>query len=211
MYDEKHIGLWDFSYTSPTGCKPCSKSALESGEYGVFQFNGKSSYSVLDQIPRYDNRNYQVVMLMRTFDESAIIFFCSDVDTGNYIAIHIVNGRVSFSFRDSPETWLKLVTTDKYNNGEWFRVTAARSETRAILSVDKENIEGEVEAYNSDLGDCKIHFGGVPPNFTTHHWPNLDFKPFLGCMKDVKTDTTPLNLMNGETFGLSTGCKIEIE
>uniref|UniRef100_T1JRW7 Laminin G domain-containing protein n=1 Tax=Tetranychus urticae TaxID=32264 RepID=T1JRW7_TETUR len=118
MYDEKHIGLWDFSYTSPTGCKPCSKSALESGEYGVFQFNGKSSYSVLDQIPRYDNRNYQVVMLMRTFDESAIIFFCSDVDTGNYIAIHIVNGRVSFSFRDSPETWLKLVTTDKYNNGE---------------------------------------------------------------------------------------------
>lgn len=60
-----------------------------------------------------------------------------------------------------------------------------------------------------ELADSDLYYGGVPTNFSIEQWETVTFKPFLGCMKDLQVDTTPLSLLNkdSENHGVDLGCR----
>lgn len=206
-FDDKAVNLWNFRETS--GCKGCREGPSEEFGPDTYHFDGKLSYSILPQIARYSNENYLVVLTIKTYDEDSLIFFCSDQGSRDYIAVSMVQGKVVFSFMDGPDYRLSLSSVLKYNHGEWIRISAERSDGRAILRVEDEIIDGQIDRdlVHSDLSDCLVHFGGVPPNFTSSIWPEMVFKPFKGCIKDVQIDATVLNLLAGESYGVATGCR----
>ena len=205
--DGKPIGLWNF--TSNKGCEGCKEGATEPKDLSTFQFKGEDSYVILSQIKRYDKKKYLVSLQFKTFDEDALLFFAANQMTGDFIAIYLKDGKIIYQFNVGNSARLSLTTKNKYNNGQWVKLDAEREKLEAVLQVQDEYLEGKIpfgSPISLELSDSELYFGGVTPNFTSHHWPSVVFKPFLGCIKDAQIDTTPLNLLQQEAFGVETGC-----
>ncbi|RWS26450.1 Laminin subunit alpha-2-like protein, partial [Leptotrombidium deliense] len=204
----KRVPLWNFKTNK--GCAGCKQGVSESKDMTVFQFTGESSYAILHQIRRYDKRKYLVGFQFKTFDENALLFMTSSATSGDFVAITLKGGHVVYQFSFGGTATLQLVTKQKYNNGEWVRIAAERDRLEGVLSVEEELLQQEVTAAGLttlDLSDSKLYFGGVTPNFTTSKWPTISFNHFLGCIKDVQIDTTPLDLLNTDSFGVDHGCQ----
>ena len=119
-------------------------------------------------------------------------------------------GKLVYQFNMGSTSRLTLTTRLKYNTGQWVRLAAERDKLEGLLSVDDELLEGRVPTGGPatlELADAVIYYGGVPPNFTATSWPSVTFKPFLGCMKDLQVDITPLGLLNADSYGVDTGCQ----
>lgn len=81
------------------------------------------------------------------------------------------------------------------------------------------------------LKDSKLYFGAVPPDFDGSRYQSLrsnsdferfenvltkvmlqcrfstvGFQSFIGCMKDLQVETTPLDLLKYEAYGVDPGC-----
>jgi laminin alpha 1/2 len=206
--DGKQVGLWNF--TTNKGCEGCKEGATEPKDPSTFQFKGEDSYVILDQIQRYDKKKYLVSLQFKTFDEDALLFFTANPLTGDFVSLALKDGKVTYQFNMGTSARLSLTTKNKYNNGQWVRIDAEREKLEGVLSVVDEYLEGRVPSGSQtalELSDSELYFGGVTPNFTTHPWPSVVFKPFLGCIKDAQIDTTPLNLLRMEAFGVDTGCR----
>ena len=206
--DGKRIGLWNFR--TNFGCRGCKEGASEPRDPSTFSFSGASSYAILPQIKRYDKRKNLIVLQFKTFDEESLLFFCSNSLTGDFVAIMLREGKLVYQFNMGSTSRLTLTSRLKYNTGQWVRLAAERDKLEGILSVDDELLEGKVPTGGPmalELSESVIYYGGVPPNFTAQSWPSVSFKPFLGCMKDLQVDTTPLGLLNADSYGVDTGCR----
>lgn len=206
--DGKKIGLWNFR--TNYGCHGCKEGASEPKDPGIFQFVGDQSYAILPQIRRYDKRKYLVSLQFKTFDEDALLFFAPNQITGDFVALTLKEGRIVYQFNLGTSSRLTLSSKLKYNTGQWVRLAAERDRLEGLLSIDDELIEGKVTAggpSSLELADIDLFYGGVPTNFSVELWDSVTFKPFLGCMKDLQVDTTPLDLMSGNAHGVDLGCK----
>lgn len=165
----------------------------------------------MDQIQHYDREKYMIAFHFKTFDENAMIFFTGNPDTGDFVSIALEGGVVIYQLGIANSARLQLRSSQKYNTGKWVRLAAEREGLHGSLYVEDEIQEGNIERTSSspqlDLNHVQIYFGGVVPNFTQSAWHNVIFKSFLGCMKSVQIDATPLNLLNIESFGVLAGCK----
>ncbi|XP_054153012.1 laminin subunit alpha-2-like [Oppia nitens] len=210
--DGKPVGLWNF--TTNKGCDGCKEGATEPKDLSTFLFKGEDSYVIENQIRRYDKKKFLVSLQFKTFDEEALLFFTANPSTGDYLAIYLKEGKVIYQFNVANSARLSLTTKNKYNTGQWVRLNAEREKLDGVLSVDEEYLEGRIPSgspTNMELSDSDLYLGGVTPNFTAHHWPNIVFKSFLGCIKDPQIDTTPLNLLQQEAFGVEVGCREKTE
>ncbi|KAI1284885.1 Laminin subunit alpha-2 [Halotydeus destructor] len=206
--DGKQIGLWNFKTNQ--GCHGCKEGASEPKDPGIFQFKGDQSYAILSQIQRYDKRKYLVSLQFKTFDEDALLFFAPNTVTGDYVSLTLREGHVVYQFNLATSARLTLTSKLKYNSGQWVRLAAERDRFEGVLSVEDELIEGKVPTggpTSLELADIDLYYGGVPTNFSVQPWDTMTFKPFLGCMKDLQIDTTPLGLSSGESHGVDLGCK----
>jgi len=213
ILDGKRIGLWNFK--TNYGCRGCKEGATEPRDPSTFQFKGRGglldgSYAILPQIKRYDKKKYLIVFQFKTFDEDALLFFSGNAITGDLVSLFLKGGKVVYQFNVGSTSKLILQSRLKYNTGQWVRVAAERDKLEGILSVDDELLEGRLSNQGPvtiELAESQLFFGGIAPNFSVQSWPSVTFSPFLGCMKDLQIDTTPLSLMAADTYGVDNGCK----
>lgn len=209
--DGRKIGLWNFK--SNYGCRGCKQGASQSQDPSTFNFKGDSSYAVLNQVKRYDRKKYLVVFQFKTLDEDALLFFTGNKATGDYISIILRSGKIIYQFNMGSTARLTLTSRFKYNTGQWVRLAAEREKLEGILSVDDELLEGKVPTSGPtslDLGESLIYYGGVTPNFTFEYWPSVTFKPFLGCMKDLQVDSSPIGISSSDSNGVEPGCRDDL-
>lgn len=203
------IGLWNFKSTN-VGCGGCKEGPTEPHE-SSYQFK-REGYAIVPQVSRYDPRKYTVFFQFRTFNKDALLFFAPNLNNKDYIAITLEDGHIRYQFVAS-RIKLELKSKQKYNYGQWVKVAAERDRQDVQLSVDDEILDDPSTPIPSsvllDLANIQLYYGGVTPNFTQRDWPQIQFKPFLGCMKDVQIDTTPLYLLSIDSYGIERGCKID--
>lgn len=102
-----------------------------------------------------------------------------------------------------------IMTTKEYNTGKWFKLTAEKDQTRLILAVDDEYKEGNADEKLLALDMDSAFFGGVwPLVFARKQFANtsLEQSSFIGCIKDAQIETTPINLLKRQSYGVENGC-----
>ena len=207
-FDNQRIGLWNFK--SNIGCAGCKEGASEQYEANTYQFK-KEGYALVGQVGRYDPRKYLLVFQFRTYDKDALLFFAPNQVSRDYIAITLEDGHLKYQcVSGNGKSRIELKSKIKYNYGQWVKIAAERDRQEIILSVDDEILEATTPGTTSvllDLSNIQLYYGGVTPNFTRRDWPQIQFKPFIGCMKDVQIDTTPIYFLNVDSYGIEPGCK----
>ena len=185
--DGQRIGLWNFKSTN-IGCAGCKEGASEPHEANTYQFK-REGYAIIPQISRYDPRRHLIVFQFRTFDKDALLFFAPNHQSKDYISITLEDGYLRYQcVAGVGKSKIELKSKNKYNYGQWVKLAAERDRNEFILSVDDEILESSLPGQASvllDLTNIQLYFGGVTPNFTQRDWPQIQFKPFIGCMKDV--------------------------
>ena len=212
----RRIGLWNFR--NNVGCTGCKEGASQPHPANTVQFT-RPGYALLPQLSRYDPRKYLLVLQMRTVQEHALLFFAGNPLTGDFLALSLQQGHLRFQLAAGGSK-LELRSRHRYNTGYWVRVAAERDRQEAILSVDDEIIEGSTQGSQSaaaaalgspllELAGATLYVGGIPPNFSQADWAEVEFLPFLGCLKELQVDSTPLYPSGVEHHGIESGCQAQ--
>ncbi|RWS09264.1 Laminin subunit alpha-2-like protein, partial [Dinothrombium tinctorium] len=210
VFDGKRIPLWNFKMN--VGCGACEEGVKETKDPNVCKFSGEKSYAMVPQIKRYNSRSYFVGLEFKSFDENSILFLTASPDLNDFFAITLEEGQVSFEFKIGSKVHEKLSTNKTYNKGRWTKVSAERAPDLAVLKVENENHEVELDEtqwLTMNLRESKLLLGGIPPNFTTQIAVlNIDSNHFSGCMRSIQIDITNLNLVDADSYDVERGCEI---
>lgn len=207
ILDGKPVGLWNFQ--TSTGCEGCKEGATETIDFSAYQLKG-DGYAILPQIKHYDKDIYQVSLSFKTFDENSLLFMAPGSKNGDFVSLELIDGYIVYRLNLGSSSYLSLRTKKKYNNGQWTRVDVERKKLEGHLLVNEEYLESKIQRggpTSLDIQDSQLYYGGVPPNFSTENWPEVTFQNFLGCMKELQIDTTPIDLLQNIAYGIEGGCK----
>lgn len=101
-----------------------------------------------------------------------------------------------------------VVTSKEYNNGQWFKITAEKDQNRVVLVVEDEFRESVADDKLLTLDMDQVFFGGVWPMIRSKKYNNtsIEFNSFTGCIKDIQIETSPIDLLKRQSYGVETGC-----
>ncbi|XP_064486467.1 laminin subunit alpha lam-3-like [Ornithodoros turicata] len=206
ILDGKQVGLWNF--LTNEGCDGCKTGPTEDVDPGSYHFKGEG-YAIQPQIRRYNKEYFFLSMLIKTFDEEALLFLCPNLKTGDFLSVGLRGGHVVFQFKMGSNAPVELRTEKKYNSGNWTRVVVERDRLEGVLNVEDEILPGSLPRTSPDSMDLqksKLYFGAVPPDFDTSRFSTVVFQNYIGCLKDPQVDTTPLDLLKHEAYRVDPGC-----
>ncbi|KAM4688464.1 laminin subunit alpha-1 [Discoglossus pictus] len=205
----KSIGLWN--YIGREGkCGGCFGSPQE--EETAFHFDG-SGYSIVEKTMR--STVTQIVIHFRTFSPNGLLLYLASNGTRDFLSLEIVDGklRLSVELGSGP---LILMTDERYNNGEWYKVAFQRNRKQGLLAVmdsynssQRETKQGEAPGVTSDLNRSEkdpIYIGGLPRSRTVRK--QLSSRSYVGCIKNLEISRSNFDLLRN-AYGVRKGCKLE--
>jgi hypothetical protein len=123
--DKRRVGLWDFA--TSLGCRETYSGVLDATSQHSCHTFGGDGYATQNQIRNYDPRYYAVSLEFRTFDLNALLILIAYHGNGQYLALRLVDGRVSFRIRYAANVTLDFVSRNTYNSGQWVKIEAGRA------------------------------------------------------------------------------------
>ncbi|XP_077991288.1 laminin subunit alpha-5-like [Glandiceps talaboti] len=200
------IGLWNFAEAAnaDTGCK--ESSDLKPAVQNVFTMDGRDSYIMKDKTKlRFNPFDRATIdFQFKSFADDALFFYAGK-DT-DFMAVELRDGHVFYHYELGAGI-AEMISTEKYNNGEWVRVTAIRVKNQGRLMVDgKEVAAADSPETHVGLGTENILFiGGIRGITVPSAVKTVSFK---GCIKEVQLGQAfdDLNDNNGSK-GLFIGCQ----
>ncbi|XP_076315810.1 laminin subunit alpha-1-like [Tachypleus tridentatus] len=133
---------------------------------------------------------------------------------GQFVSIELREGKIFYQASVGP-TFSRLVlsTTKTFNTGEFVHVKVRRDKNTAQLKINEIVLEAATDDWRNNYKiylttNTKMYYGGVPPNFSASSFPDVGFKSFHGCMRDLQIGATTVTL-NTESYNLSPQCADE--
>lgn len=104
-----------------------------------------------------------------------------------------------------------IATTREYNNGQWFKITAEKDQNKLVLAVEDEYKESVADDKLLALDVDQVFFGGVWPLVKPKKFLNssLEFSSYSGCLKDIQIETSPIDLLRRQSYGVEAGCSVQ--
>lgn len=118
----------------------------ESGmRFGTKRF----SHYEFGSLPRASKHSFELSIEFKTEQSNGTIFFVSDKNYVDHIALYLIKGKVHYSFNCGSGAAL-LDSRNAYNDNEWHTVVFSRTEMEGKLIIDEELV-----ASGSSLGNTK--------------------------------------------------------
>lgn len=130
-------------------------------------------------------------------------------------------GRLVFRIDYGNDILLEIVTKNRYNNGNWVNVEAARyfskkgNTENGNLKVENEDPQSGsptkpiTASLLPEVARADFYLGGIPPGFKsrTTKAPGAD-KPFFGCFRDVQINEEIFDPLESQKYyGVEASCK----
>ncbi|MEQ2287802.1 hypothetical protein AMECASPLE_016304, partial [Ameca splendens] len=134
---------------------------------------------------------------------SGLIFYVSDVQEDNFMALFLANGKLVFSFSVGDKK-VQIRSEKKYDDGAWHSIVCVRDGSMGRLIIDRLTVfEDKVQASNVPwhVSDS-LFVGGVPPEKAKRNIQRNSAYSFTGCLKNLQLDGRRLSSV-AETFGVS--------
>lgn len=148
----------------------------------------------------------------RTRHEDGILFYVTNSNKVDFIAIFMKQGRVNVMFNCGTGPGL-LTTTDVYNLGEWHSLEFSRRGQMGVLYMDNATAaQGSSQGTTSSINvKSPIYLGGLPRNVSSQVKNNLRgvTGSFPGCIRKLEVEDRQM-LRPRVSLGV-TGCSQKVE
>ncbi|XP_057663543.1 laminin subunit alpha [Diorhabda carinulata] len=197
------VSLWNFNYgyENNHGAKERNKLVNLAPSNG-YRFNG-NGYAILESRSLRIRTKSTIQLNFKTYTPTGLLFLAGKEKT--FISIQIQNGKILFQYNLGGET-KKWVTSKKYNDGNWHKITAIRDGPKGKLIVDTEDVIDRTKDITGTTLEYidTISFGGYP---NRHNYPEVTEIRFDGCIVNVTINAESIDLRNNiKAFNVEPGC-----
>ncbi|XP_015242277.1 PREDICTED: laminin subunit alpha-4 [Cyprinodon variegatus] len=178
---------------------PSPRSTHQAFSYGGVA-NSRQHYA---GVPASLPERCHLSLSLKIQSASGLIFYVSDEQEDNFMALFLVEGKLVFSFNVGDQK-VQIRTEKRYDDGVWHSVACIRDGKTGRLVMDRHTVfEDRAQADNvvwkvSDF----LFVGGVPPGRAQRNIKRNSAHSFTGCMKNLQLDGRHLSSA-AETFGVS--------
>lgn len=166
-----------------------------------FGLNRDSRLEVHDSFPIKITTSVQ--LKFRTLQTEGLIFYASDAQFGDFLAIWLQEGYVNYAF-DLGTGLMHVKTSQKYSDGRFHTLSASRDQQQGMLMISDrtnrtivETVAGVSKGSASSLTVVEpFYFGGIP-EADIQQLPTIQIglivtDPFVGCMSNFQIMHTNL-------------------
>uniref|UniRef100_A0A3Q2PAI5 Laminin subunit alpha 4 n=1 Tax=Fundulus heteroclitus TaxID=8078 RepID=A0A3Q2PAI5_FUNHE len=178
---------------------PSPRSTRQAFQYGGVA-NSRQHYAV---VPDSLSRRFHISLSLKIQSAFGLIFYASDDQEDNFMALFVANGKLVFSFSVGDKK-VQIRTEEKYDDGAWHSIVCVRGGSMGRLIIDKLTVlEDRVQTGNVPWNVSDFLFvGGVPPGKAQRNIQRNSAYSFTGCLKNLQLDGRRLSTV-AETFGVS--------
>ncbi|XP_076027108.1 laminin subunit alpha-4 [Genypterus blacodes] len=191
----------------PSEATPCYLSSSPRVTRQAFRYGGiANSRQHFTDLPESISQRSHFSLSLKTQSSFGLIFYVSDVQEDDFMALFLANGKLVFMFNVGDQR-VKIRSEEKYNDGSWHNVIFIRDGSMGRLIMDGLTVlEDRAQGGNvSWQVTSPAYVGGVPPG-TAHKniQRNSGGKAygFTGCVKNLQLDGQGLSSV-AETFGVT--------
>ncbi|KAL6096213.1 lama4 [Pungitius sinensis] len=140
---------------------------------------------------------------MKTHSSFGLIFYVSDVEEDNFMALFLAHGKLVYTFNVADQR-VKIRSEEKYNDGAWHNVVFIRDGSIGRLIIDGLTLP-QVRVQEGNISwnvSSPFYVGGVPPEKAQKNIQRNSAYSFTGCLKNIQLDGQWLSSVS-ETFGVT--------
>ncbi|XP_074846818.1 laminin subunit alpha-4 [Carettochelys insculpta] len=152
------------------------------------QFGGiANSRQEFDHIPKDFSDRSQFSISLKTHSSHGMIFYASDQEENNFIALFVAHGRLIFMFNVGHQK-LKIKSQEKYNDGLWHNVIFVREKNTGRLIIDGLRVleESLPSVDNTWHVNGPLYIGGVAPGKAVKNIQINSVYSFNGCLSNLQ-------------------------
>uniref|UniRef100_A0A3Q4BIK6 Laminin, alpha 4 n=1 Tax=Mola mola TaxID=94237 RepID=A0A3Q4BIK6_MOLML len=171
--------------------QPCHLSSSPRAAHNAFHYSGIASSR-----QHYTDSHFS--LSLKTHSSFGLIFYVSDVQEYNFMALFLDHGKVVYTFNVA-EQRVKIMSKKKYNDGAWHNVIFIRDGSMGRLIIDGLTVL-EDTAQGSDVYwhvSSPIYVGGVAPGRAQKNIQGNSAFSFNGCLKNLQLSSQV------ESFGVT--------
>lgn len=193
------------SPSSVVAITPCYVGPLESGIY----FSAEGGSISLDRFVAI-GQDFESMLEIRPRSTSGLVFHVGSRRT-NYLRLYIDNQKVTVIANTGAGEFSTFVAHPSLCDGQWHTIAVIKGGNVIQVDVDAEGnyTVGPNEAHTSAVKES-VYLGGMPEGLISSLHTDHP-SPYVGCMKNLVINRTPINLRQAETVrgsvGLS-GCPV---
>ncbi|XP_041356694.1 laminin subunit alpha-like [Gigantopelta aegis] len=211
-FDDETLGLWNFVSGENNYEGHMERDVMKSIVSNGLRFNGKG-YAILSakEVGLRPAKVVDVILKFKTYADNGLLVYMDDgVKSKDFLSVEMHDGMIFFQY-ELGSGRAKLMSTDRYNDGEWHQIQASRSQKDGLLQVD--GVQVDIGGSPGGLKQLSIQdfifVGGY--NQILINKKDVTSIGFDGCVKDIQfgSQTWDLNDNKG-AIGVDAGCPEQI-
>ncbi|KAM7367556.1 hypothetical protein PAMP_013845 [Pampus punctatissimus] len=183
---------------------PCYLSSSPRASHQAYHYGGiANSRQHYTDLPESLSVRSHFSLSLKTQSSSGLIFYVSDVQEDNFMALFLAQGKLIYTFNVADQR-VKIRSEEKYNDGAWHDVIFVRDGNMGRLIIDGLTVL-EDRARGSNVSwhvSSPLYVGGVPPGRAQKNIQRNSAYSFTGCVKNLQLDGQRLSSLS-ETFGVT--------
>ncbi|MGH0147444.1 UNVERIFIED_CONTAM: hypothetical protein FKN15_058940 [Acipenser sinensis] len=182
----------------------CYLSASPRATQHAYQFGGTANSRLeYGSIPDFFKERSHFSLSLRTQSTHGLIFYVSNVEEDNFMALFLAHGRLVYMFNVGNHK-LKIKSQEKYNDGSWHNVVFTREKNEGRLIIDGLRVlEDTVPEAGAPWHVSGVFYvGGVPPGKAHKNIQVNSVHSFTGCVKSFQLNGQWLSSVS-HTFGVT--------
>nr|XP_056712346.1 laminin subunit alpha-4 [Euleptes europaea] len=182
----------------------CRFSNTPQAKEHVYLFGGTAnSRQEFDYLPKDFSERSQFSISLKTHSSHGMIFYVSDQEEENFMALFIAHGRLVFMF-NSGHRKLRIRSQEKYNDDQWHNVMFVREKNTGRLVIDglrvlEENLPSFDNAWQVT---APFYVGGVAPGKAAKNIQINSVYSFSGCLGSLQLNGRPA-MSPSQTFSVT--------
>ncbi|XP_077366687.1 laminin subunit alpha-4 [Festucalex cinctus] len=209
--DDKHIAKRrqtrkvsrDESIHREVNVAPCHLSSQQATQHAYQYGNFANSRQHYKELPESFSQKSNISLSLKTNTSFGLIFYVSDNQENNFMALFLANGRLVYAFNVGDQR-VEIWSKENYNDGTWHNVIFIRDENMGKLIIDglrvlKDRVRGKVVPWHVS---SPLYFGGVPPKRAQKNIQRNSVNGFSGCLRNIQLNRRWLSSAD-ETFGVT--------
>ncbi|XP_032999520.1 laminin subunit alpha-4 [Lacerta agilis] len=182
----------------------CHFSSSPKATEHTYLFGGTAnSRQEFDYLPKDFNERSQFSISLKTHSSHGMIFYVSDQEEENFMALFIAHGRLVFMF-NSGYRKLRIRSQEKYNDDQWHNVMFVREKNIGRLTIDGLRVlEDSVSSFDKAWHVARpFYVGGVAPGKAAKNIQINSVYSFSGCLGSLQLNGRPVTSPS-QTFSVT--------
>ncbi|NXB77896.1 LAMA4 protein, partial [Donacobius atricapilla] len=170
----------------------------------AYQFGGTAnSRQEFDHIPKDFSQRALFSISLKTHSSHGMIFYVSDQEETNFMALFVAHGRLIFMFNAGHQK-IRIKSQEKYNDGLWHNVIFIRGKNIGRLIIDglrvlEESFDGNMNTWQVTE---PLYIGGVAPGKAVKNIQINSVYSFSGCLSNLQLNGRSLTSAS-QTFSVT--------